>query len=143
MAIKVYDANEVTVNFATRPIESGFDDGEFCRIEQDNASFGAKQGTDGQVTRFKTNQDLTTVTIILMQSAEGNAILSALLNADLLASNGAGVAPILIRDRQGKSAFASPEAWITGPPKVAYGREPGAREWTIQCANPKRFDGGN
>ena len=143
MSMKVYDANEVTVNFAGLAIDSGFDDGEFCTIEQDNDSFGAKQGTDGQVTRYKTYQDLTTITLKLMQTSEGNAKLSTLLNADLIGTNGAGVAPIMIRDRQGLSLFASPEAWIMGPPKVAYAREPGAREWKIQVATPKRFDGGN
>lgn len=141
--MKVYDANEVTVNFAALPIESGYDDGEFCTIEQENDSFGHKQGTDGQVTRYKTNQSVTVVTLKLMQTSEGNAKLSAILNADLLGSNGAGVAPILIRDRQGLSVFAGAEAWIMGPPKAAYAREPSAREWKIAVANPSRFDGGN
>lgn len=141
--MKVYDANEVTVNFATRSIESGYDDGEFCTIEQENDNFGVKQGTDGQVTRYKTNQSYTIVTLKLMQTSEGNAILSAILNADLLGTNGAGVAPIMIRDRQGLSVFAAPEAWILGPPKAAYAREPTAREWKIGVANPVRFDGGN
>lgn len=141
--MKVYDGDQVTVNFSGLPIESGYADGEFVRIEQENPSFGAVQGTDGEVARFKTNQSLTRVTIILMQTSAANALLSALLNVDQAASNGAGVAPILIRDRQGLSVFAAPEAWIEGPPAVAYGREPGAREWAIMCANPKRFDGGN
>jgi hypothetical protein len=141
--MKVYDANEVTINFATRAIESGYDDGEFCTIEQQEKSFGVKQGTDGQATRYKTNQSVTIVTLKLMQTSEGNAILSGILNGDLLGTNGAGVAPILIRDRQGLSVFAAPEAWIEGPPKASYAREPNAREWTICVPNPTRFDGGN
>lgn len=142
MAVKIYDANEVTCNFTGLPIESGYADGEFIRIEQDNESFVAVQGTDGQVTRSKTNQDLTTVTIILMQTSEGMSKLSAILNTDLLAGNGAGVGPILIRDRQGLAVFEG-DAWIKGPPKASYDRPATAREWALHVANVVRFDGGN
>lgn len=142
MAVKEYDANEVTVNFSGLPIESGYADGEFVRIEQQNKSFSSVQGTDGQVTRSKTNQDLTTVTIILMQSSEGQAKLSTILNADLLAGNGAGIGPLLIRDRQGLSVFEA-NAWITGPPKISYDRGATAREWELECTDVVRFDGGN
>lgn len=143
MGFKVYDANEVTLNFAGIPIDSGFDDGEFIRIEQESDDFVDKAGTDGEVTRSKTNDRRTTITVILMQSSDGNAALSALNNIDRLANNGAGVAPILVSDRQGTSIFAAAECWIAKPPDVSYDREPTAREWTLRAANPERFDGGN
>lgn len=143
MGFKVYDANEVTVNFAGLDIDSGFADGEFCRVEQESDDFVDKAGTDGEVTRSKTNDRRTTVTILLMQSSDGNAKLSTLNNIDRLAGNGAGVAPILIRDRQGTSLFAAAEAWISKPPNISYDREPTSREWTLRVANPERFDGGN
>lgn len=143
MAVKIYDANEVSIEYATRTFDSGYDDGVFCRIKQEAADFGAKQGTDGQVTRYKTNQSMSSVSLILMQSSDGMNILSSLRNIDLLGTNGAGVSALLIRDRNGLSVFAAPESWITGPPEVAYGREPEAREWILAAANPTRFDGGN
>jgi len=143
MAFKVYDANEVTINFAGLDIDSGYADGEFCRIEQETEDFVDVVGTDGEVTRAKTNDRRTTITILLMQSSDGNAKLSALNNLDRLAGNGAGVAPILVRDRQGTSLFAAAEAWIAKPPDVSYDREPTAREWTLRAASPERFDGGN
>jgi hypothetical protein len=143
MGFKVYDANEVTLNFAGLDIDSGYADGEFCRVEQESDDFTDKVGTDGEVTRSKTNDRRTTVTILLMQSSDGNAKLSTLNNLDRLAGNGAGVAPILIRDRQGTSVFAGAEAWISKPPNISYDREPTAREWTLRVANPERFDGGN
>lgn len=139
---KEYDANEVTCNFSLFPIESGYADGEFIRIEQDNDSFSAVQGTDGEVTRSKTNQDLTTVTIILMQSSDGQAILSTIHNADKISGNGAGIGPLMIRDRQGLSVFEA-DAWIKGPPKVSYDRGATGREWSLHCTNVVRFDGGN
>jgi hypothetical protein len=143
MGFKVYDADAVSIIFAGIPLDSGFDDGEFCRIEQESDDFGDKVGTDGEVTRFKTNDRRTTITIILMQSSSGNDALSVLNNLDRLAGNGAGVAPILIRDQQGNALFAAAECWISKPPDISYDREPTAREWTLRAANPERFDGGN
>ena len=143
MPLKVYDANEVTINVAGLPIESGFDDGEFCRIEQESDDFVDKVGTDGEVTRSKTNDRRATVSILLMQSSDGNALLSGLNNIDRLAGNGAGVGPLLIRDRQGLALYAAAECWISKPPDVSFDREPTAREWTLRVASLERFDGGN
>ena len=143
MALKVYDANEVTVSIAGLPIESGFDDGEFVRIEQESEDFIDKVGTDGEVTRSKTNDRRATVSILLMQSSDANALLSGLNNIDRLAGNGAGVGPFLVRDRQGLALYAAAECWISKPPDVSFDREPTAREWTLRVASLERFDGGN
>ena len=143
MSFKVYDANEVTIIVAGIPINSGYDDGEFCRIEQEADDFVDKVGTDGEVTRSKTNDRRATVSVILMQSSTGNALLSALNNIDRLSGNGAGVGPLLIRDKQGTSLYAAAECWISRPPNVSFDREPTAREWTIRVAQLERFDGGN
>jgi hypothetical protein len=143
MGFKVYDADEVTVSIAGLPIDSGYDDGEFCRIEQEADDFTDKAGTDGEVTRSKTNDRRATCSIILMQSSDGNALLSGLNNIDRLAGNGAGVGPFLVRDRQGTALYAAAESWISKPPDVSFDREPTAREWTIRVANLERFDGGN
>jgi len=143
MGFKVYDANEVSVSIAGIPIDSGFDDGEFLRIEQEADDFVDKVGTDGEVTRSKTNDRRATITILLMQSSTGNALLSALSNIDRLAGNGAGVGPFLARDRQGTALFAAAESWISKPPNVSFDREPTAREWTLRCASLERFDGSN
>ena len=143
MSLKVYDANEVTVNVAGLPIESGFDDGEFVLIEQEADDFIDKVGTDGEVTRSKTNDRRATITILLMQSSDGNALLSGLNNLDRLAGNGAGVGPFLVRDRQGTALYAGAECWISKPPDVSFDREPTAREWTLRVASLERFDGGN
>jgi len=143
MGFRVYDANEVSVSVAGIPIDSGYDDGEFCRIEQEADDFVDKAGTDGEVTRSKTNDRRATITLLLMQSSLGNALLSGLNNIDRLAGNGAGVGPLLVRDRQGTSLYAAAECWISRPPNVSFDREPTAREWTLRCAVLERFDGGN
>lgn len=141
---KVYDLDQVTCSFAGIPIEAGFGEGGALKIEQQDPDFVNKVGSDGSVTRSKTNKRLTKITVTVLQTATINAALSTLNNVDRAASNGAGVAPLLIRDRQGLSVFAAGESWLEGPPmSVEYGTEATDREWIIWAARPERFDGGN
>lgn len=143
MSHKIFDADQVTLIIAGLPIISGYADGEFLRIEQDSADFTDKVGTDGEVTRSKTNDRRATASVILMQSSDGNALLSSMNNADKNAPNGAGVGPFLVQDNGGTSLYTGEASWISKPPTVSFDREPTAREWTIRIANLVRFDGGN
>lgn len=140
---KVYDADQVTVLVAGVPITSGYADGEFCTVEQETEDFMDVVGTDGEVTRSKTNDRRATITIKLMQSSDGNALLSALNNLDKFGTGGAGIGPLLIKDRQGTSVYSSAKCWISKPPSVTFDRDAKERTWTIRCSNLIRFDGGN
>lgn len=146
--LKIYDADQVTVlvgNFAISkgPGASGYADGEFVRIEQPTEDFVVKEGTDGQVTRSKTNTVLQKVTIRLMQTSTSNAYLSGLRLLDRNGVNGAGVVPLVIRDRQGTSLHTAQYAWVQAPPEVSYDREAKEREWTLYALMDERVDGGN
>lgn len=143
VGLKIYDANEVTIVIAGIPIDGGFADGEFLRIEQDSDDFTDVVGTDGEVTRSKTNDRRATVSLILMQSSSGNAVLSALNLLDKKTGGGAGVGPFLVRDKQGTSLYSASKCWIAKPPNVSFGREAGPREWKIRVADLERLDGGN
>jgi len=140
---KVYDADQVSLIIVNIPIDSGYADGEFVRIEQDTDDFGDMVGTDGEVTRYKTNDRRATVTVILAQSSSGNAVLSALNNLDRSQPGGAGIGTLLIRDKQGTAIYTADKCWIAKPPDVSFAREPGPREWKIRVANLRRLDGGN
>lgn len=140
---KFYDADEISLSLSGLPLDSGYADGEFCRIEQESDDFSDKVGTDGEVTRSKTNDKRATISIILMQTSTGNALLSALNNLDLNAPNGLGVGAFLARDRSGLALYTATAAWVSKPPDVSFDREATAREWTIRVAKLIRFDGGN
>lgn len=140
---KVYDADQISLVIANLPIDSGYADGEFLRIEQDSDDFGDVVGTDGETTRFKTNDRRATITVILGQSSSGNAVLSAMNSLDRNTPGGAGIGVLFIRDRQGTSLYTAAKCWIAKPPDVSFGREPGPREWKIRCGNLVRLDGGN
>lgn len=143
MAVKVYDSSEVTVNFAGVPLESGYADGEFVRIAKENDDFTAVEGTDGEIARSKTNSRLTTVTLIFLQTSDSNDKLAAIRELDRLGTNGAGIGPLTIRDRQGRQVFFAESAWIQKVPDVSFDREATSREWTLQCEESQRFDGGS
>jgi hypothetical protein len=140
---KVFDADQVTMAFMGIPISSGYADGEFLTIEQEAQDFEVKVGTDGEVTRSKTNNRHAIIKVKLMQTSTGNAALSALNNIDVATSNGAGVGPMLIKDLQGTTLYVASKCWIAKPPDVSMDRTATPREWTLECANLVRLDGSN
>lgn len=139
----VYDPNEVTIVVCGIPIEGGFADGTFVEIAQDSDDFADVAGTDGDVSRSKTNDKRATITITLMSTALGNALLSALNAIDRRAGNGAGVGPCLIKDNQGTSLYAGEKSWIAKPPDVTFDKTATPRAWKIRVASLERLDGGN
>lgn len=141
--MKVYDADQVSISVAGVPVEKGYADGEFLRVEQEADDFLDVVGTDGEVTRSKSNDRRATVTILLHQSAEANDLLSALSNLDRNTPNGAGVGPLLVRDRGGRAIYTAEKCWISRPPDVSFDRQATSREWTLRAADLIRTDGGN
>ena len=143
MTLKVYSANEHTLNFAGIPIESGRGDDEFLAWEQDGDNFAFTSGVDGEGTRSEMKRPYTKLTVTLMQTSSGNDVLSGIWNGDIRAPGGSGVAPVMARDRQGTTSLASAEAWILGPPAQKRGAEVGTLEWQLGVFNATRFDGGS
>lgn len=142
MTMRVYDANEVSVIIGAIEIDAGFADGEFLRIEQETDDFADEVGTDGEVTRSKTNDRRATATILLMQTSASNQALSALSTLDRITPNGAGVVPFLVRDRNGGSLYEGQHCWIQRPPDVSMDRSATTREWTVRIAHLERNDAG-
>jgi hypothetical protein len=133
-ALKVYSADEVTLTFCGRALDSGFDDGEFVSIEMQSNDFVSKAGADGEVTRSKTNDRRAKITIKVMQTSKANNILTGIRTLDLGRPGGAGVGVFELRDNSGGLVAHADKAWIAKAPKVARGREAGATEWELECA---------
>jgi hypothetical protein len=143
MSTRSYDAANVTLSFMGAVIDSGFADGEFCTVEQDAADFEKVVGTDGEVTRYPTHNRAAKITVKLLQSSQGNAKLSAINLIDVTVGNGAGIGPMIIRDRGGSSIYTAAHCWISKSPDVKFDRAPTPREWMLECADLVRVDGGN
>lgn len=141
--LKIYSAAEVSLIFSLIPIDGGRGDDEFVQIAKAEETYSYKAGVDGEGTRSFSTNSYFTVKVTLMQTSSGNAILSAIHTGDISLPGGAGVAPILIRDKQGKSIFAAAEAWITKWPDLKYAKEAGTVEWTFGVHGAVQFIGGN
>lgn len=141
--MKHYEPDQITIVFAGIRMR-GYADGEFVRVETQTEDFTSKAGTDGEVTRSKTNDRRGTVTIMLEQTSPANAELSALRALDINTPGGAGVGALLIRDRlNGETLYRAAEAWIQKLPDSSFDRESQSREWVIECAKLDAFIGGN
>jgi hypothetical protein len=142
MGFKVYDADQVSVNIAGIPVTGGYADGEFLRIEFEGDAFTDVAGTDGEVTRSKTNDRRATATLSLMQTADANNLLAGLAELDRNSPNGAGVGAFLVRDRQGTAIYEASECWIQKTPDATFDREATPREWVVRIASLIDFTGG-
>lgn len=135
MAAKIYNADEVSIVFGVLPIAGGLGDGEFLRVEQLTDAFEDVVGTDGEVTRSKTNDRRVTVTLTLMQTSQWNAALSLLHEADKNTAGGTGVLPLLIKDNNGIGIWTAKDAWIVKAPDLTFDRTATGREWVFRCAS--------
>lgn len=140
--LTTYEFNRVSAVFGPILFD-GYQAGEGITIAQDAPRFTKIVGVDGKVTRAKSHNRMATVTIRLMQTSAQNDLLSALLNLDSEAPNGAGILPLYIRDRNGRSLYTAPEAWLEGFGDVSFDGEPTARDWVIGVARLLNFTGGN
>ena len=142
MTTRIYDSNQVQVAFAGVPVQ-GYADGDFLTITPETDAFTSVAGTDGDVSRSKTNDRRHTVEIILMSTSPTNDLFSAIYLADLNTAGGAGVGAFLVTDLNGTSLFTGGNAWIMKLPDVTYGREANERTWTLQVDKLVAFIGGN
>jgi len=143
MALRVYDASQVAVIFGPVGPISGFADGAFVSVEQNEDSFTLQMGTDGEGTRSKSNNRSGRVTITLMQSSQSNILLSSVHTLDINSPNGDGIGPLLIADRSGSSLYEAEKAWIVKPPAAEFDREATSREWILETDNLVQIHGGN
>ena len=143
MSLKVYNADQVQVVVCGVPVTKGWGDGAFLRIEQNEDSYTEVVGTDGEVTRSRTNNRTHTITLTLMQSSDVNALLSAVHTLDINSPGGAGIGPLIVKDGSGTSLYIAEKCWVKKPPVVEFGREAGPREWVFSTNNLVRLDGGN
>jgi len=138
--LKHYDPAQVIVVFGVFKLEGTAPGG---RVNIDfPEGYGHVVGTDGEVARFKINDETCKVTVPLLQTSNSNDTLMALYLADRATPTGAPLS-LFIKDLNGTSLFVAPGAWIVGPPKVSFVGGVESREWTFQTGAVIPFVGGN
>ncbi len=146
MALKIYDPDRSVVEFAGVRLQ-GYADGEFITAEMKSDAFTSVVGTDGEVSRSKSNDTRCLVTVKLLHTSPSNAQLSGILNTDLNAPNGAGVGSFALTDNSTPISAGQPlvlggQAWIVKAPDLSRDRTAKSLEWQIEIANCTRFEGG-
>lgn len=143
MGTAVYSAHQVSLIFAGIPIESGRGPDEFIAIAKANDTYTFQAGVDGDGVFSEDLNNYHTVTVTMMATAKGNAVFSAIHLGDIKTRSGAGIVPILIRDKNGTDVFIASEARIIKWPDESKGKEAGTFQWVIGVPNPQRFLGGH
>ena len=119
---------------------SGFADGEMVSAERTNDSFAMVSGTDGDVSRSKSNDKTGTITVTHQQTSPSNDVLSGFAQLDEESND--GVVPVLIKDLNGTSLYFSEHAWVKKPAAAGHAKEISPREWLLDCAKLEAFVGG-
>jgi hypothetical protein len=140
VSVKTYDPRQTVASFKDRRA-SGFADGDMIQatIPDDYVSH---QGTDGLVTRIRTNNKIGRVVMRLSQTTDFNDVLSGFRATDLAAPNGDGVGELLVQDLLGRSKLRM-NAYILKAPDLTFGAGNAAREWVFEGEITEYFAGGN
>ena len=136
-----YNPDLVTITVGGVLIQ-GYADGEFVVIEDMSPLFNEEIGTDGEVARSPSNDRRKKITIKLLQTSKSNAVLSALLQADLNTPNGATF-ECSVEDTLGGTICHGAESWIVSYPSSSFDRTAKSREWELHVANGDRAEAGN
>jgi hypothetical protein len=128
MGLKTYDPAKVMITLGGVPI-TGFADGTFVSVEPAGDRFTKKVGADGEVSRTKSNDNTSRVTLTLKQTSLSNTYLNTLKESDRLLN--AGVRPLSITDLSGTTILFWPQAWVAAVPGQEFGKEEGDRAWVI------------
>jgi len=139
----VYDPKSITLSICGALISGGFSEDSIVKVTQGAKRFEKMVGALGDVCRVKQHDRTAMVTISLMQSANANDVLSAILSRDENSPNGAGVGAFVLKDLQGTTLITAAHAWIDGYPESEFGKKVNGRSWEITLADCEILVGGN
>ncbi len=131
--VATYDPSATQIILGATPM-SGFADGTFVSVEQDEDSFSTKTGADGEVARAKRVGRTGTMKLTLLATSIMNAVLSAYNAADT-------VFPVLVKE--GASIVFASDGWVQKPAAFERGTDVADCEWTIRLKNVAITHGGN
>jgi len=140
--IRTYNAAKIVVIYNGFNI-TGFADGTFINITQQNDGITTQVGADGELARAVNTDRRCTVTVTLQQTSPANDFLSTMYSIDALTCGGR-IGPLLIQDLCGDTIFAASDAWIVKPADIEFGKEVTTRAWAIHTGAPAVYlVGGN
>lgn len=128
MAVKTYDPDNVSVTFGGVPIR-GYSPDSVITFEFDNDMFTKQVGCTGEVARSRSNDQTGTATISLMSTSTSNNTFNIYYQLDV--NSNAGVAPLIVVDKNSGETLNAVDAWIQKPPPMSKANEVGNKEWVL------------
>ena len=142
MTMRVYDPDQFSlVICGITP--HGYADGSFITVKMVTPMFQSAVGTDGEVTRSRSNDRRADIELKLMSTSDSNDLFSALAAREANRQNGAGVGSFLLKDRNGRTELSASECWLVKEPDIDLDRTPKERVWLFEVARLNRLDGGS
>ena len=137
-SVETYSASDVKLSIGGYII-TGWDN---LSINRRVKAFTPVYGIRGKNTRTKIADSSATLTISLLQTSQGNDILSQIHDLDIKQSTGRIV--FMLRDNSGRSVFSSSEVYITGFPVASFSGQFEYRNWELFCQTTDTYNvGGN
>lgn len=130
-APKVYNPNEVGTDFGGKTM-SGFADGSYITVTEDDDRVAAVKGTDGSVVFSRIEVGFYVVKLSLLQTSDFNDVLDANAEANRLGP-GLTFQKFSIRDQNGRAMHLSPAAIVKKVPESEYDKSAKARTWELFC----------
>jgi hypothetical protein len=125
-----YDLSRIAVSLGGVLIDEYSSDGLSHDTDGDDWSFVS--GSHGSVVASKMNNNISTLTLNVMQGSPAQQRLSDLRAAGLLA----GFFSVLVKDALGTTLISAAQAKIIRPAPINFGEEAQGYEWTIKLLNP-------
>ncbi len=111
-------------------------------ISRSVKGFNTIRGIRGKNTRVRNTDTSATVAISLLQSSQGNDVLSDIHQQDL--NFGTGRLTLMLKDNSGRSVFSSNEAFIPSFPTASFSGQFEYRNWEIFAQTTTTYTvGGN
>ena len=132
MSVKTYDPSQVAIIIGGRIIGSW----NTVTVTRDEDGWTFAAGTSGEVTRTKNLNKLGMLELVLPQTSEDNAVLSAFeIAGNTLNSS--------VLDKSGTSVALMPEGTVIKAADSEFGKESGERTWQIKGDLVSFLVGGN
>lgn len=113
---------------------TGFAEGDFLDIDQEEDDVSLAVGADGEVAFAQSNNDSAKATLKLLQTANSNTYLTEQRNIQKLSRSSRG-GVLFIEDLNSGTTAISQNARILRTPKQTYGTEIKEREWVFLCGS--------
>lgn len=104
-------------------------------------AFQPINGIRGKNTRVRNLDTSGIITIPLIQTSQGNDVLSSIHGLDI--ERGTGRLTLTLKDLSGQTVISSDEAYIDGYPEIGFSGDIQYRNWTLVMQSANWYVGGN